>query len=107
MATAQQRRRPQPWMNSSAPTAPHHPRDPIEYTELLCRLHPVGTPEHCLDKLRTTAQRTGIGHLILLVEGTGDRARTLENITRLGAEVLPSLRDRTQPQPVRHSRSVH
>ncbi|HEX4100572.1 MAG: LLM class flavin-dependent oxidoreductase [Pseudonocardiaceae bacterium] len=87
--------------------APHHPRDPTEYTELLCRLHPVGTPEHCLDKLRTTAQRTGIGHLILLVEGTGDRARTLENITRLGAEVLPSLRDRTQPQPVRHSRSVH
>jgi alkanesulfonate monooxygenase SsuD/methylene tetrahydromethanopterin reductase-like flavin-dependent oxidoreductase (luciferase family) len=87
--------------------APHHSRDATEYTELLCRLHPVGTPEHCLDKLRTTAQRTGIGHLILLVEGTGDRARTLENITRLGAEVLPSLRDRTQPQPVRHSRSVH
>jgi alkanesulfonate monooxygenase SsuD/methylene tetrahydromethanopterin reductase-like flavin-dependent oxidoreductase (luciferase family) len=52
-------------------------------------LHPVGTPEHCLDKLRTTAQRTGIGHIMLMVEGAGDRARTLENITRLGAELLP------------------
>jgi hypothetical protein len=31
-----------------------------------------------------------IGHVILLVEGAGDRARTLENIGRLGAEVLPS-----------------
>jgi len=77
--------------------APHHPRDPTEYTELLCRLHPVGTPEHCLNKLRTTAHRTGIGHLILLVEGAGDRARTLENITRLGAQVLPHLRDPAPP----------
>jgi alkanesulfonate monooxygenase SsuD/methylene tetrahydromethanopterin reductase-like flavin-dependent oxidoreductase (luciferase family) len=86
--------------------APHHPRDPTEYTELLCRLHPVGTSEHCLEKVRTTAHQTGIGHLLLLVEGAGDRARTLENITRLGAEVLPPLRDQTQSQPVGHSRSV-
>lgn len=76
---------------------PHHPRDPAEYTELLCRLHPIGTPEHCRDMLTTTARRTGIGHVILLVEGTG--TRTLENITRLGAEILPHLRD--HPQPIR------
>lgn len=71
--------------------APHHPRDPHEYTELLCRLHPVGTPEHCRTVLAATARRTGIDHVILLVEGAGDRARTLENIFRLGAEVLPEL----------------
>ena len=75
--------------------APHHPRDPDEYTELLCRLHPVGTPEYCRDTLAATAQRTGIGHFILLVEGAGDRTRTLENIARLGAEVVPQLRHRT------------
>jgi alkanesulfonate monooxygenase SsuD/methylene tetrahydromethanopterin reductase-like flavin-dependent oxidoreductase (luciferase family) len=75
---------------------PPHPRDPSEYTELLCRLHPVGTPEHCLNTLATTARRTGIGHFILMVEGAGDRARTLANIARLGTEVLPHLRDRTQ-----------
>jgi hypothetical protein len=74
---------------------PSHPRDPSEYTELLCRLHPVGTPEHCLDTLADTARRTGIDHFILMVEGTGDRTRTLANIARLGAEVLPQLRDRT------------
>jgi alkanesulfonate monooxygenase SsuD/methylene tetrahydromethanopterin reductase-like flavin-dependent oxidoreductase (luciferase family) len=81
---------------------PHCPRDPDEYTELLCRLHPVGTPEHCLDTLTTTAHRTGIGHFILMVEGAGDRTRTLENISRLGSEVLPPLRD--QQQPSRSSR---
>jgi hypothetical protein len=76
---------------------PHHSRDPAEYTELLCRLHPVGTAEHCRDTLATTARCTGIGHVILLVEGAGDRTRTLENVRRLGAEILPHLRHRTQP----------
>jgi alkanesulfonate monooxygenase SsuD/methylene tetrahydromethanopterin reductase-like flavin-dependent oxidoreductase (luciferase family) len=71
----------------------HHPRDPDQYTELLCRLHPVGTVEHCRDTLAETAQKTTIDHFILLVEGTGDRTRTLENITRLGTEVIPLLRD--------------
>ncbi|HEX6405152.1 MAG TPA: LLM class flavin-dependent oxidoreductase, partial [Pseudonocardiaceae bacterium] len=69
---------------------PHHPRDPYEYTELLCRLHPVGTAEHCRNILAETARRTGIRHFLLLVEGTGDRARTLDNIARLGAEVIRS-----------------
>lgn len=79
--------------------APPQPRDPHEYAELLCRLHPVGTPEHCIDTLATTAHRTGINHVILLVEGAGDRTRTLENITRLGAEVLPKLRVAPTPSP--------
>ncbi|HZE03295.1 MAG TPA: LLM class flavin-dependent oxidoreductase [Pseudonocardiaceae bacterium] len=78
---------------------PPQPRDPHEYAELLCRLHPVGTPEHCIDTLATTAHRTGINHVILLVEGAGDRTRTLENITRLGAEVLPKLRVAPTPSP--------
>ncbi|MGH3844677.1 MAG: hypothetical protein ACRDS0_25025, partial [Pseudonocardiaceae bacterium] len=61
--------------------------------------HPVGTPEHCIDTLATTAYRTGINHVILLVEGAGDRTRTLENITRLGTEVLPKLRVAPTPSP--------
>ncbi|MBV8540489.1 MAG: hypothetical protein JO364_10245 [Pseudonocardiales bacterium] len=40
--------------------------------------------------LATTARRTGIGHVILLVEGAGERTRTLENVTLLGPEVLPT-----------------
>jgi hypothetical protein len=76
----------------------HNRRDPHDYTKLLCRLHPVGTVEHCRDTLAKTADNTGIDHFLLLVEGTGDRTRTLENITRLGTEVIPHLRHRTPPR---------
>ncbi|MFJ6213050.1 LLM class flavin-dependent oxidoreductase [Streptomyces sp. NPDC092296] len=67
-------------------------RDPRDYTELLCDLHAVGTPQLCADRLRTTAERTGIRRFALLVEGSGDRAATLHNVARLGSEVLPLLR---------------
>ncbi|MGH3632459.1 MAG: LLM class flavin-dependent oxidoreductase [Sciscionella sp.] len=87
-----------------ADDAPYRPRDAHDYTELLCRLHPVGTPEHCRTMLAATSRHTGIDHVILLVEGTGERTRTLENITRLGAEVLPHLQEHTPPNPARSSR---
>jgi alkanesulfonate monooxygenase SsuD/methylene tetrahydromethanopterin reductase-like flavin-dependent oxidoreductase (luciferase family) len=67
-------------------------RDPLAYTELLCGLHPVGTPRLCADRLTATAERTGITRFALLVEGSGDLAATEENVRRLGAEVLPHLR---------------
>jgi hypothetical protein len=44
--------------------------------------------------MAVTIERTGIRHLLCLAEGAGDPARTAENITRLGAEVLPVLRRR-------------
>jgi alkanesulfonate monooxygenase SsuD/methylene tetrahydromethanopterin reductase-like flavin-dependent oxidoreductase (luciferase family) len=65
-----------------------------EYVDLLCRIHPVGSAEHCVEKIVATAARTGLRHLILMVEGAGDHARTLENIARLGAEVLPAVRNK-------------
>jgi alkanesulfonate monooxygenase SsuD/methylene tetrahydromethanopterin reductase-like flavin-dependent oxidoreductase (luciferase family) len=66
-------------------------RDPEQYTELLCDLHAVGTPKLCADRLLATHERTGIRRFALLVEGSGDRAETVDNIARLGAEVLPQL----------------
>jgi alkanesulfonate monooxygenase SsuD/methylene tetrahydromethanopterin reductase-like flavin-dependent oxidoreductase (luciferase family) len=66
-------------------------RDPVAYTEMLCALHPVGTPELCAERLAATAERTGILRFALLVEGSGDLATTEENVRRLGAEVLPQL----------------
>ncbi|MEU6824386.1 LLM class flavin-dependent oxidoreductase [Streptomyces atriruber] len=66
-------------------------RDPVAYTELLCGLHPVGTPQICADRLAATSERTGITRFALLVEGSGDLAATEENVRRLGAEVLPQL----------------
>ncbi|MFB7503603.1 LLM class flavin-dependent oxidoreductase [Streptomyces broussonetiae] len=67
-------------------------RDPHAYTELLCGLHPVGTPRLAADRLAATSERTGISRFALLVEGSGDLAATEENLRRLGAEVLPQLR---------------
>lgn len=49
-------------------------RDPHAYTELLCGLHPVGTPRLCADRLAATSERTGISRFALLVEGSGDLA---------------------------------
>ncbi|MFI5760342.1 LLM class flavin-dependent oxidoreductase [Streptomyces sp. NPDC051563] len=66
-------------------------RDPVAYTELLCELHPVGTPELAADRLAATSERTGITRFALLTEGSGDLASTEENLRRLGAEVLPRL----------------
>jgi alkanesulfonate monooxygenase SsuD/methylene tetrahydromethanopterin reductase-like flavin-dependent oxidoreductase (luciferase family) len=73
-------------------TRPRPSRDPDDYAELLCRIHPIGTAADCIRSLTATMARTGIRHLILMVEGAGDPTRTQENITRLGHEVLPALR---------------
>ncbi|CAL9532956.1 LLM class flavin-dependent oxidoreductase [Streptomyces sp. enrichment culture] len=71
---------------------PRAMRDPHAYTELLCRLHPVGTPRLAADRLAATAERTGIRRFALLAEGSGQLAATEENVRRLGAEILPLLR---------------
>lgn len=67
------------------------PRDPAAYVERLLGIHPIGTPEQCIDRLRASAERTGIRRVLLMVEGTGDPARSLETIRRLGAEVAHNL----------------
>ncbi|MFJ2740208.1 LLM class flavin-dependent oxidoreductase [Streptomyces sp. NPDC087440] len=62
-------------------------RDPVAYTEKLCDLHPVGTPQLAADRLAATAEKTGITRFALLTEGSGDLACTEENVRRLGGEV--------------------
>ncbi|MGJ6968428.1 LLM class flavin-dependent oxidoreductase [Streptosporangium sp. G11] len=66
-------------------------RDVGEYVDFLTGVHPVGDADHCVETIRRTREATGLEHLILMVEGAGEHARTLENIRRLGAEVLPRL----------------
>ncbi|MBB0243822.1 LLM class flavin-dependent oxidoreductase [Streptomyces alkaliphilus] len=68
-------------------------RDPLAYTELLCELHPVGTPRLCADRIAATAEATGITRFALLAEGSGDPELTEETLWRLGTEVLPLLPD--------------
>ncbi|GAA2839540.1 LLM class flavin-dependent oxidoreductase [Nonomuraea rubra] len=71
---------------------PRKVRDADEYVDLLTRIHPVGSAAHCAETLLRTAENTGIEHFVLLVEGLGEHERTLANIRRFGAEVLPLLR---------------
>jgi len=67
-------------------------RDVGAYVDFLTRVHPVGSPDLCVARLARTAEATGLRRFLLMVEGAGDRERVLENVRRLGAEVLPRLR---------------
>ncbi|MEV4838973.1 LLM class flavin-dependent oxidoreductase [Nonomuraea sp. NPDC049486] len=71
---------------------PRPPRDVGAYVDLLTRIHPVGSPELCVERLTRTAEATGVERFLLMVEGAGDKDRVVENVRRLGAEVLPRLR---------------
>jgi alkanesulfonate monooxygenase SsuD/methylene tetrahydromethanopterin reductase-like flavin-dependent oxidoreductase (luciferase family) len=71
---------------------PRPRRDPRAYVEHLLAIHPVGTPDECVEHLRATAEATGIRHVLLMVEGTGDPRRTRDTVRRLGTEVAPRLR---------------
>lgn len=66
-------------------------RDPVAYTRMLCALHPVGPPDLCVRRLTQTARATGITRFALLAEGSGDLTATVDNVTRLAADVLPAL----------------
>ena len=71
--------------------SPQPRRDSGAYVEHLLAIHPVGTPEYCAEHLTATVDRTGIRHILLMVEGTGDVRRTVETIERVGFEVVPRL----------------
>lgn len=70
---------------------PRASRDARKYVDFLTGIHPVGSADHCVATILRTAEVTGVRHLILMVEGGGPR-HTIENIRRLGAEVLPRVR---------------
>lgn len=70
--------------------APRPPRDVDAYTELLCRLHPVGTPDDAVDRLAASAAATGIERVALMAQTTGDPRRTTATLEAL-AGVLPRL----------------
>jgi hypothetical protein len=55
-------------------------------------IHPVGDPGLCVSRLAGAIDSTGVWHILLMAEGAGDPAATVDNITRLGTQVLPRLR---------------
>ncbi|MFC7326923.1 LLM class flavin-dependent oxidoreductase [Marinactinospora rubrisoli] len=68
------------------------PKDPREYARFLCDAHAVDSPQGCVERLVEQARTSGAAELILMVEAAGEPAAVLENVTRLGAEVLPAVR---------------
>ncbi|WP_327088673.1 LLM class flavin-dependent oxidoreductase [Nonomuraea sp. NBC_01738] len=77
---------------------PRAQRDARKYADFLAGVHPVGSAELCAERILRTAEVSGIDRLILLVEG-GGQERTIDNIRRLGAEVLPKVRARRDGTP--------
>jgi alkanesulfonate monooxygenase SsuD/methylene tetrahydromethanopterin reductase-like flavin-dependent oxidoreductase (luciferase family) len=67
-------------------------RNLADYVEKLLAVHPVGPPERCVQRLAGTLTGVGVRRLMLMVEAGGTPQRTIRNIERLGAEVLPALR---------------
>ena len=59
--------------------------------------HPVGTLDDCVEKLTATMERTGLRHVLVILEAPADRQRELENIERFATEVLAKL-----PHPMPH-----
>jgi alkanesulfonate monooxygenase SsuD/methylene tetrahydromethanopterin reductase-like flavin-dependent oxidoreductase (luciferase family) len=74
-------------------------RDPHEYLEHLLRIHPVGPPDLCARRLAAASRATGVRHLLLMVEGTGDPERTHRTIAGIGTDLLPALRARLGQPP--------
>jgi alkanesulfonate monooxygenase SsuD/methylene tetrahydromethanopterin reductase-like flavin-dependent oxidoreductase (luciferase family) len=66
-------------------------RDPDSYLQHLMSIHPVGDPDLCARRLTDAIDGTGVRHILLMAEGAGDPAATVENITRLGTQVVPRL----------------
>ncbi|MBN6050593.1 LLM class flavin-dependent oxidoreductase [Nonomuraea sp. RK-328] len=67
-------------------------RDVPAYVDFLTRVHPVGSADRCVEAILGTVEATGVRRIILMVEGIGDHRRAVENVRRLGAEVLPRVR---------------
>ncbi len=67
-------------------------RDPAAYAKQLIDHHAVGSAERCLQQLTDAVAITGVRRLQLVVEAAGDADRTLDNINRLGEQVIPRLR---------------
>ncbi|MEV0198349.1 LLM class flavin-dependent oxidoreductase [Nonomuraea sp. NPDC050691] len=73
-------------------------RDVPAYVDFLTRVHPVGSADRCAEAILGTAEATGVRRIILMVEGIGDHRRAVENVRRLGAEVLPRVRKAASPR---------
>ena len=67
--------------------------DNTGYLDDVIANHAVGPPATCIDRLTSIVERSGVGRVLLAVESAGTPAAMLENVQRLGREVLPAVRE--------------
>jgi alkanal monooxygenase alpha chain len=63
-----------------------------DLADVIFRLNPIGTPEHCGARLEEIVSKTGIENFILGFEGPLSEAATIESMSRFASEVLPDVR---------------
>ena len=78
--------------------------DNMEYLDDVIAHHAVGTPATCIERLTGIVERSGVGRVLLAVESSATPAGLVDNVQRLGREVLPEVRRRlatdvSEPQP--------
>ena len=61
-------------------------------TDLIAQ-HAVGSPATCTDRLAAIVERSGVRRVILVVESAVTPHGVVDNVRRLGREVLPAVRD--------------
>ena len=79
--------------------------DNTGYLDDVIANHAVGPPETCIERLTDIIERSGVGRVLLAVESAGTPEAMIENVQRLGREVLPEVRRRlaarhSEPEPV-------
>lgn len=64
------------------------------HVENVVAQHVVGSPATCIDRLTSIVERAGVRRVVLAVESAVTPAGVLDNVQRLGREVLPGVRER-------------
>lgn len=76
------------WLQESWRQQPNY----SAYLENLISHHPIGSPATCIDRLTSLVERSGVRRVILVVECSVAPEAVLENVRRLGRDVLPAAR---------------
>lgn len=69
-------------------------RAPEAMAEMFLRDHAIGPVELCVERLVRLARDGGARRLLLHTEASGEREAVLDNVRRLGEDVLPEVRRR-------------
>ena len=86
-----------PWLTASAQSYVYlrpedkHRENVAVFLRMILQHHPIGMPSYCIERLATTMERTGLRHVMVMLEAPAGRQRSVEHIERFSTEVLARL----------------